>query len=278
MLNLLFASSKRQILSKIPTTYGITSCNTRNIHVAPTLPTQDQWLKSGVPSLYSKRGFEIAWVDYQRFLTTNLSFLTAQTHYEFKPPLKIVLTSSKDSLDSEIFHYASQAFNNHFFFSQFLTKSGETSANKNSPSRFFLKKLKENSNFESIDDLKTQIIQVAKNNLGNGWIYLIEDKNKNLNLHFLNNDGTPFLKQRFQNYNLTGPIGIDEFQNYESLKFSNNQNANKSFDHVLPILSISLWDYSYLYDYGISGREDYINSLWNLIDWSLIDSRLFKPL
>ncbi|ODV59628.1 mitochondrial 37S ribosomal protein mS42 [Ascoidea rubescens DSM 1968] len=269
---------KRLLLSFKTSTSRIFAIQSRNIHLVPDLPNRNQWFKNGIPKLYSKRGFEIAWKDYQTFLTMNLSMLTAQTHYEFKTPLKIILTASKDSLDSEIFHYASQAFNNHFFFTQLLQDSNETTRSKNLPSRFFLKKLKENSNFNSIEDLKSQIIQIAKNNLGNGWIYLIEDKNKSLNLYFLNNDGTPFLKKRFQNFNLSGPINIHQFQDYENLKISNTENHSSDFDHVLPVLSISLWDYSYLYDYGLNGREDYINSLWNLIDWSLIDSRLFKPL
>lgn len=39
---------------------------------------------------------------------------------------------------------------------------------------------------------------------------------------------------------------------------------------LLPVLCLNTWQYTYLHDYGVAGKRDYLQQLWERIDWEKV--------
>ncbi len=44
---------------------------------------------------------------------------------------------------------------------------------------------------------------------------------------------------------------------------------------VLPLLVVDIYEHAYMIDYGIN-RADYLKTMWDLIDWDVVESRITK--
>ena len=129
---------------------------------------------------------------------------------------------------------------------------------------------------------------MAENAYGQGWIYLVEDKTKNLQFLQCNNDGVPYYFGKRQQLDLNG--GIDELS-FNSLANLQKRAAAASGvagqeksgvvvadedEQYLPILAINYWDYMYVEDYGVTGKNEYLSNLWDHLNWDVINKRLFQ--
>ncbi|CCH42089.1 Superoxide dismutase [Mn], mitochondrial [Wickerhamomyces ciferrii] len=238
----------------------------RLIHTAPKLKLQDEFIKNGINGLYSSQGFKLAWIDYQNYLTKNLTLLTNGTIDETRYPFSIAIANAKDSSKQNIFNIASQTHNNHFFFQQLISSQ----ENNTSPSRELNSRII--SKFGSLDSLVDQFVLESKEIIGQGWIFLIENESKNLEILTLNNSGTPYNFSGNHSLDLNGPIGLTELEAWESIKEST---LTKAQDWTLPLLGISLWDHSFITDYGVDGRDEYIKDVFKNINWDVVNKRLY---
>lgn len=229
----------------------------RSLHTVPKLSPQP--ISSLGP--FSQQGFQTAWVDQQQHLTNELNVLIAGTADETRNPLSISLISQKDSKRQRVFDVSSQLFNNHFFFQQFNLNNEQTQ-----PSRFLLNKI--NKDFGSLENLKSEIINKSQDLVGQGWIFLIEDFDKSLKVLTLNNSGSPLSNNKL-NLDLNGPISED---NYLDLLQRNEINEN----FQLPLIAFNLWDVAYLHDFGINGKKQFIEKVWDSLDWTVINKRVFQ--
>jgi Fe-Mn family superoxide dismutase len=221
---------------------------------------------SQVPGLYSPLGFQTAWTDYQQFLTQRLSALTVGTANETRFPFYITLNTSKDQTQQRIFNVASQAHNNHFFFQQ-LGESG----NHTRPSRTLEARI--NEQFGSLEGLKALFVDASDSLVGQGWVFLVESADKKLDLLVLNNSGTPYAFNANQSLDLNGPIDKDDYEALEAMKQDLRDGVQ---DYTLPLIGISLWDQSYLVDYGIDGKKQYVEKVFECLNWDVINKRVFQ--
>lgn len=42
---------------------------------------------------------------------------------------------------------------------------------------------------------------------------------------------------------------------------------------VTPLLGVSVWQHSYLTDFGVAGKEAYLEAWWNRINWKEVDQK-----
>ena len=94
-----------------------------------------------------------------------------------------------------------------------------------------------NNSFQSFENFKENFSKAALTLFGSGWAWLV-----------LNNDGKLEIKQE-----------------------SNAGNPMRS--GLKPILTIDVWEHAYYLDYQ-NKRPDYIEQIWNIIDWKIIEERL----
>lgn len=91
-------------------------------------------------------------------------------------------------------------------------------------------------NWDSFDRFKKEFSAAAVSVFGSGWAWLVKDKEGNLSIVKESNAGTPILK------------GLE------------------------PLLVFDVWEHAYYLDYQ-NRRADYVEALWNIIDWEAVSSR-----
>ncbi|EGW31057.1 uncharacterized protein SPAPADRAFT_142825 [Spathaspora passalidarum NRRL Y-27907] len=242
--------------------------STRSLHRVPKLEQHHQWSQEGISGVYSPEQFKMAWTDYQHYLLTNLTLLTNGTAYENKHPYQIILQSAKNTTDQHIFHYASQAHNNHLFFQQLTSKD---QAQETRPSKFLMQRLVQ-QDIADVATLRSKIVELGSSTFGQGWLFLVEYPDKQIKLMRTNNDGTPYYYGKSQVLDLNGGVDETSYKFVENLK---QRAANGEREYTLPLLSINLWDHAYIRDYGVNGREKYLENVFDCIDWNVINKRLF---
>ncbi|QPG77285.1 hypothetical protein FOA43_004693 [Brettanomyces nanus] len=240
----------------------------RSLHLAPKLELQGKFASEGISGLMSQQQFKTAWIDYQDYLTKNLSLKTVGTEFETRTPLAIVLSSARKQHLGPIFHYASQAHNNHLFFQQ-LVPSESSRSSLIRPT--LLNRI--NEQYGGLDNFKNELLFKADSMTGNGWVFLIETKDKTLQIITCNNDGTPYYYGRNQSLDLNGAI---ELSDYDLLISNKEKMLAHVKDYSLPLLCVNVWEHAYIEDYGITGKADYLEKFWNCINWDIVNKRVFS--
>ncbi|CCH62141.1 hypothetical protein TBLA_0G01990 [Henningerozyma blattae CBS 6284] len=247
--------------------------NRRSIHMMPTLPNNETLIANGIPNIYSGKGFSVAWEDRQRYLIEKLNMVTNGTTFESMYPFHIMLQAKNRKDQAHIFNLASSVHNNHLFIENILPNGAEDAVG---PSKLFLNKVEKSFN-KSWEEIKNEIIEVdSRKIVGQGYIFLIENSDKKFQLLNIQNNGTPYYFPMNQSHDLNHVLQQDEIELYHELKEIVKDPKVKIKDYSIPIICISLWDHSYLKDYGVDGREEYLKNVLNNLNWSVINSRLFN--
>ena len=93
-----------------------------------------------------------------------------------------------------------------------------------------------NEQFGSVADFKDKFLAAAAGLFGSGWAWLVMDNKNNLSIVQESNAGNP-LRQG-----------------------------------LIPLLTIDVWEHAYYVDYR-NRRPEYLQKVWNLIDWEKVQQR-----
>jgi superoxide dismutase, Fe-Mn family len=199
------------------------------------------------------------------------------------PARDLTFKYAHDASHAAIFNYASMAGNNHFFFER-LHPGGTQ------PSSSFLTDIRES--FDSLDTLKTEMIETADAMFGNGFVWLFkEDKTGLLRIFCTYNAGSPWPQAhyRLQNRDMATEYVQVGGNAAEQQRLGTVQNpAGKFGNHSRPpgqpvapygglmggpILCVNVWQHMYLRDYGvgIGAKKQYLDNWWNQIDWGMVE-------
>lgn len=267
-----------------------TTFSKRTVFTVPKLNTP-HWIPTNI---YSAEGFQTVWNQYQKFLSEKLTYATQGTQLESLLPLQLVLKTSKEPFNVKVFNYASGLHSNHFFIENILPSSSsissvssvsEAAVQDNSievaSNSLIVRKLEEKYGM-SWEELKKKIITDSEQKImGQGYIFIVEDMNKQFDIIYCNNYGTPYYKPRQQSFDLNGgSLKQSDYAAYSNLKkavrSTNTNNSSKDLkDFSLPLVAINLWDYAYLKDYGSGGRSKYLAKVLDNLNWNVINKRLF---
>lgn len=247
----------------------------RSIHNLPQIANQLQYEQQGIPGLYSKEGFRDVWTDYQQLLVDELSRQTAETENETRTPFGIMLNTAERELDASIFNYASQAHNNHLFVEALRPSAlpdGAHVTNSTKPSPKLLQAIEKN--FGSFEGLKEDILATVTSPeyLGAGWLFLIEGDDKSLYLQYCFQAGSPYFVGRSQPYDLNVPLDKATSDELDNIKLDI---LDKARSYPMPLIAINCWEVAYTADYSTTGRETFIENVWNSLDWDIISKRYY---
>ncbi len=96
-----------------------------------------------------------------------------------------------------------------------------------------------NKSFGSFSEMKSKMNASALTLFGSGWAWLCADNSGNLSVHQM-------------------------------------LNADNPIRHGLkPLLTFDVWEHAYYLDYQ-NRRPDYLNALWDIIDWGVVAKRFEK--
>lgn len=92
------------------------------------------------------------------------------------------------------------------------------------------------SKYGSLGELKENFTKAAVSLFGSGWAWLVKDASGNLDIIQESNAGNPLRKG------------------------------------LIPLLTFDVWEHAYYLDYQ-NRRPDYIQALWSIVDWSVVERR-----
>lgn len=90
--------------------------------------------------------------------------------------------------------------------------------------------------FESVQNFKDKMEEAGAKVFGSGWVWLVKDENDVLSIKPTSNAGNPMT------------------------------------EGLTPLMCIDVWEHAYYLDYQ-NRRAGYLNKIWDVINWDLIESR-----
>lgn len=244
----------------------------RSIHLVPKLANQAAYEQEGIAGLYSREGFRDVWTEYQQYLVDELSRQTAETEHETRTPFGIMLNTAEKQLDAATFNYASQAHNNHLFVEALQASSNGEAANVTKPSPRLAEAI--DASFGGLEYLKKDILAfaAAPENLAAGWIFLVEDDDKSLYLTYCFQAGSPYFVSRSQAYDLNTVMSKETSETLDNIKLDI---LDKARTYPMPLLAINCWQHAYITDYSVAGRSQYVEKVWDCLNWDVISKRYY---
>lgn len=256
--------------------------------------------RDGVPGLFSPESFDIAYNNYQAHVLNRLNEYIAGTPYENMTTLETAIATSREPHLAATFNYASMAHNNHFFFSG-LAKSGGKDISEHM-SQALQEELE--LSFGSLESLRRELILTADAMFGPGFVWLVQQmdgvgaKARPFKILTTYQAGSPYPNAhwRSQGYDMNNHGSSSKEGGQVIKEYFNRQNmanhreplhasglagepAEKSrlepppgATTLVPVLCVNTWEHVWMWDYGVSGKIDFLANWWNIIDWGRVES------
>ncbi|KAJ4344601.1 uncharacterized protein N0V89_012345 [Didymosphaeria variabile] len=245
----------------------------RRIHQVPTLLNHTELQENGIPGLFSRKQFEIAYTQYQGHIINALNTSTSGSAYQDKDPKSLVVEVARDPMMAYTFNVASMAFNNHFFFRGINTNPNVSST----PSDEILPLI--NRSFTSLESLQETFILSADSMFGPGFTWLVQtnDGLKILNTYIA---GSPLPGAHYRKQ--SADLNTESPQSYAGAFGPNSRNKDVKKQKALggvdvtPLLCVNTWEHVWLHDYGVAGKMDFLQKWWNKIDWAQVEQYVSK--
>lgn len=117
------------------------------------------------------------------------------------------------------------------------------------------------------DALKKEFLTTAMKMFGCGWVWLVAEGRQNPRILCTYNAGTPYSSAyRRQDTDMNTRLSLGYPQQGAT-------GAVSQPEWVHPLLNINLWEHAWLQDFGIAGKANYLEAVWNAIDWNVVNSR-----
>ncbi|KAJ5156399.1 hypothetical protein N7492_009202 [Penicillium capsulatum] len=269
MFSRLVRPSALRAASLAPAPTSALRLQARGIHHVPQLQHENVYKTEGIPEFMSPDAFNFAWTQYQTLLVDKLNLLTQDTvDAESKPGELLVKYSRRPDMAS-VFNYASMAHNNHFFFN--CLSPAETKIPEN-----FAKDIVETCS--SVESLKLDFLATASSMFGPGFVWLAKNLEREgmLQVFCTYNAGSPYpaAHARRQPVDMAThspdtPLG-NQFAGAMGAHARNAKNLAPGAIDVQPILCVNTWEHAWMMDYGIAGKDEYLERWWNRINWDVV--------
>ncbi|KAL1595717.1 hypothetical protein SLS60_009406 [Paraconiothyrium brasiliense] len=250
----------------------------------------------GIPGLFSKKQFDIAYTQYQGHIVNALNTSTSGklsvsvtsssgqerfpantrrsgSEYQDKDPKSLVVEVARDPIMAYTFNVASMAFNNHFFFRGINTNPNVSST----PSDEMLPLI--NRSFTSLESLRETFILSADAMFGPGFTWLVQT---NEGLKILNTyiAGSPLPGAHYRKQ--SADLNTENPQSYAGAFGPNSKNKDIKKQKALggvdvtPLLCVNTWEHVWLHDYGVGGKMNFLQKWWKKIDWAQVEQYVSK--
>lgn len=214
--------------------------------------------------------------------------------------LDTAIATSREPHLAATFNYASMAHNNHFFFSG-LSKSGGTDKSEHMSTQ--LREELEQS-FGSLESLRRELVLTADAMFGPGFVWLVQQtdgvgaKARPFKVLTTYQAGSPYPNAHWRSQGIDmnnhgssskegGQVVKDYFgrQNMANGREplhnpalasdpveKNRFNQPPGGTSVVPVLCVNTWEHVWMWDYGVSGKIDFVTNWWNIINWGRVES------
>ncbi|KAK3394677.1 putative 37S ribosomal protein [Podospora didyma] len=270
----------------VPRAAPLSMTSRRSLHKVAELPAFDHVGK--VEGLYGELGYRYAWTEYQSHIIDRLNREIADKDYVNKPVKDIVLRTARNPEDAVIFNYASMAHNNEFFFRHLSAEPVEV------PDKL-AKQIKDS--FGSMETLRLEMTMTANAMFGPGFVWLVKTNAASGNsaafrvlTTYLAGSPYPGAHWRQQTTDMNTSVGAQsetgrdhgfsylDNSAYAMGKKSLAATARNEYapggTSVIPVLCVNTWEHAWLPDYGVGGKEHFLNTWWEKVNWDLVDQEV----
>ncbi|RAH64353.1 mitochondrial 37S ribosomal protein mS42 [Aspergillus aculeatinus CBS 121060] len=241
----------------------------RAIHRVPTLAYGDQYQGNGIAEFMSPEAFDFSWTQYQTLLVDKLNLLTQDTIDADAKPGELLVKYSRRPEMASVFNYASMAHNNHFFFNCLSPRKTEMP-----------EKLEKDitETCSSVESLKLDFLATANAMFGPGFVWLAKNLEREGMMHVFctYNAGSPYpaAHSRRQAVDMAThtpdtPLG-NQYAGAMGAHAPNQKSMAPGAIDVQPILCVNTWEHVWMMDYGIAGKEEYLERWWDRINWEVV--------
>ncbi|KXG45482.1 uncharacterized protein PGRI_040310 [Penicillium griseofulvum] len=258
---------------------------TRAIHRIPQLQHDTYYKENGIPEFMSPEAFDFSWTQYQTLLVNKLNLLTQgepdtptlwnDTLVEFDTvdadakPGELLVKYSKRPEMASVFNYASMAHNNHFFFNC-LSPTATTIPEK------FAKDIVDTCS--SVESLKMDFLATASSMFGPGFVWLAKNLEREGMMHIFctYSAGSPYpaAHSRRQPVDMATHTPETQLGNQFAGSMGAHAQNQKSLApgavDVQPILCVNTWEHAWMMDYGIAGKDEYLERWWDRVNWDVV--------
>jgi Fe-Mn family superoxide dismutase len=204
------------------------------------------------------------------------------TEAENKPVKDLVIDWARDPQKAYEFNIASMAHNNHFFFLGINSDPNVVS----SPSSDLTYAISEN--FSSLDSLRREFIATANAMFGPGFVWLVQENDGpmgrssgSLRIMATYLAGSPLsgahYRRQQHDLNTHNPDSFQQLNPVGSFGRSSANQPDKQKPYggvdISPLLCVDTWEHVWLPDYGIRGKEEFLEAWWDKIDWNVVESK-----
>ncbi|KAJ5895035.1 hypothetical protein N7495_006726 [Penicillium taxi] len=250
------------------TTSALSRFQVRGLHAIPQLQHDATFRKDGISEFMSPEAFNFAWTDYQTHLVDKLNLLTEDTVDANTKPGDLLVKYSKRPEMASVFNYASMAHNNHFFFNCLAPTRTEI------PEKFAMSIV---DTCSSVESLKLDFLATANAMFGPGFVWLAKNLEREglLQIFCTYNAGSPYpaAHARRQSVDMAtaSPAATgNQFAGSMGAHAQNQKALAPGAVDLQPILCVNTWEHAWMMDYGIRGKEEYLERWWNRIDWEVV--------
>ncbi|KAI9753322.1 MAG: hypothetical protein M1815_006260 [Lichina confinis] len=224
-------------------------------------------------------GFNVAWTEYQGWLVEKLNLMTAGTTDENSTHLSLLKQYARQPDMAALFNYASMSVNNDIFFN--ALSPGPTTIPPDLLTGI-------NRDFKSVDLLRGEMIATAKAMFGPGFVWLVKLQGRpemKVLTTYLAGSPYPQAHYRLQMHDMStqwsasyrASMSSNEYVNASEYMNSPGRLGSKPTTApggvaVAPLLCVNTWQHVWLTDYGIKGKDTYLERWWDRINWSYVDS------
>lgn len=182
------------------------------------------------------------------------------------------------------------AHNNHFFFNCLVSISADTSlclvpllthSSIQSPTTTkipekFAKDIVDTCS--SVESLKMDFLATANAMFGPGFVWLAKNLEREglMQIFCTYNAGSPYpaAHSRRQPVDMAthspdAPLG-NQFAGSMGAHAQNQKSLAPGAIDVQPILCVNTWEHAWMMDYGIAGKEEYLERWWDRINWDVV--------
>ena len=231
----------------------------------------------GLRPLFSANAYKTAWTDYQSHCIDSLNRLAADTDYEHMSLVKVIAQTARNAALAPVYNYAALAFSNHFFFDGLRTDTSSSAASSGGQSVIVPQTLQRqiDADFGGMDELRDHVRATAKAMVGSGWVWLVCDGQGRLRVLATYNSGTPFDMNRLHRTDGNSADTPDAAGRSDANDTALYKAVDRPFS-LSPIACLSLWEHSYLHDYGVAGKAQYVDSWFEALDWDRVYGRMME--
>ena|SRR5690554_1015566 len=127
--------------------------------------------------------------------------------------------------------------------------------------------------WSSPEAFKTEFLATANAMFGSGWVWLVLDQGKHLRILCTYNAGTPYgeaHRRQDVDMNTRQRLGTQAPGLPEIGKSTFHQSMNM---WAQPLMNIKVWEHAWIDDYGVAGKQEYLENIWKAIDWKVVTDR-----